>query len=31
MLPYSFNDMRFMQGLFRGRDGHVREATFVFT
>lgn len=31
MLPYSFNDMRFMQGRFRGRDGHVRRATFVFT
>lgn len=29
-LPYSFNDMRFMQGVFRGRDGHVREATFAF-
>jgi len=31
MLPYSFNDMRFMQGLFEGRDGHVRSATFAFT
>ena len=31
MLPYSFNDMRFMQGRFRGRDGHIRRATFVFT
>jgi hypothetical protein len=31
MLPYSFNDMRFMQGRFRGTDGHVRGATFVFT
>ena len=30
-LPYSFNDMRFMQGRFEGRDGHVRNATFVFT
>lgn len=30
-LPYSFNDMRFMQGRFEGRDGHVRDATFVFT
>jgi hypothetical protein len=30
-LPYSFNDMRFMQGVFQGRDGHVRNATFVFT
>ena len=26
-----FNDMRFMQGRFEGRDGHVRAATFVFT
>jgi hypothetical protein len=31
MLPYAFNDMRFMQGRFEGRDGHVRNATFVFT
>jgi hypothetical protein len=30
-LPYAFNDMRFMQGQFEGRDGHVRNATFVFT
>jgi hypothetical protein len=30
-LPYAFNDMRFMQGLFEGRDGHVRNATFMFT
>jgi hypothetical protein len=30
-LPYSFNDMRFMQGQFVGRDGHTRNATFVFT
>jgi hypothetical protein len=30
-LPYSFNDMRFMQGQFRGQDGHVRQGTFVFT
>ena len=30
-LPYAFNDMRFMQGRFEGRDGHVRHATFVFT
>jgi hypothetical protein len=29
-LPYQFNDMRFMQGAFRGRDGHVRQATFAF-
>jgi hypothetical protein len=31
VLPYVFNDMRFMQGRFRGRDGHVRNATFAFT
>jgi hypothetical protein len=30
-LPYAFNDMRFMQGQFEGRDGHVREGTFAFT
>jgi hypothetical protein len=30
-MPYLFNDMRFMQGRFEGRDGHVRDATFVFT
>ena len=30
-LPYSFNDMRFMQGRFQGHDGHVRPATFAFT
>ena len=30
-LPSVFNDMRFMQGQFEGRDGHVRAATFVFT
>jgi hypothetical protein len=29
-LPYMFNDMRFQQGVFRGRDGHEREATFAF-
>ncbi len=29
-LPFSFSDMRFMQGTFRGRDGHAREATFGF-
>jgi hypothetical protein len=29
-LPYSFNDMRFMKGAFRGRDGHERNATFAF-
>ena len=31
ILPYAFNDMRFMQGRFMGRDGHVRNATFAFT
>ena len=30
-LPFVFNDMRFMQGRFMGRDGHVRNATFAFT
>lgn len=30
VLPYLFNDMRFMQGVFRGRDGHERNATFAF-
>ena len=30
-LPYVFNDMRFMQGRFEGRDGHVRKGTFAFT
>jgi len=29
-LPFSFNDMRFMKGKYRGRDGHVRNATFAF-
>ena len=29
-LPYVFNDMRFMKGVFRGRDGHVRDAAFGF-
>ena len=29
-LPYLFNDMRFMKGRFRGRDGHVRRGTFAF-
>ena len=24
------SDMRFMQGKFKGRDGHVRDATFAF-
>ena len=30
-LPYLFNDMRFMQGMFVGRDGHARNGTFAFT
>jgi hypothetical protein len=29
-LPFLFNDMRFMKGVFRGRDGHERNATFAF-
>lgn len=29
-LPYLFNDMRFMKGVFRGRDGFVRDAAFGF-
>ena len=29
-LPFIANDMRFMQGQFRGRDGHVRAGTFGF-
>jgi hypothetical protein len=29
-LPFLFNDMRFMKGVFRGRDGHAREAAFGF-
>lgn len=29
-LPFSFSDMRFMQGVFRGRDGRERDATFAF-
>lgn len=29
-LPYLFNDMRFMKGVFRGRDGLERSATFAF-
>jgi len=28
-LPFQFNDMRFMKGVFRGRDGHVRGGTFA--
>jgi hypothetical protein len=30
VLPYQFNDMRFMKGVFRGHDGHVRDASFGF-
>jgi hypothetical protein len=30
-MPYMFNDMRFMQGRFVGRDGHARNGTFAFT
>ena len=29
-LPYLFNDMRFMKGVIRSRDGHLRRATFAF-
>ena len=29
-LPFTFNDMRFMKGVFRGHDGHVRDAAFGF-
>lgn len=29
-LPFTFNDMRFMKGVFRGRDGHQRPAAFAF-
>ncbi len=29
-LPFIDADMRFMQGVFRGRDGHVRDGTFAF-
>ena len=29
-LPFLFSDMRFQEGVFRGRDGHVREAAFAF-
>ena len=28
-LPFMFNDMRFQKGVFRGRDGHKRGATFA--
>lgn len=29
-LPFVSSDMRFMKGVFRGRDGHARAATFGF-
>jgi len=29
ILPSNINDMRFMQGIYIGRDGHVREGTFA--
>jgi hypothetical protein len=29
-LPFLFNDMRFMKGVFRSHDGHVRDAAFGF-
>ena len=29
-LPFQLNDMRFMKGVFRGHDGHVRDASFGF-
>lgn len=29
-LPFNDADMRFMQGVFRARDGHVRQGTFAF-
>ena len=29
-LPFISNDMRFMKGVFRGRDGHVRDGVFGF-
>jgi hypothetical protein len=28
VLPSTFNHMTFMQGIYVGRDGHVREGTF---
>jgi hypothetical protein len=28
-LPFIFNDMRFMKGVFRGRDGRVRDGCFA--
>ena len=29
-LPFSFNDMRFMKGVFRGTDGRTRRGAFGF-
>ncbi len=29
-LPFQLNDMRLMKGVFRGHDGHVRDASFGF-
>lgn len=29
-LPFRSNDMRFMKGVFRGHDRHVRDASFGF-
>ena len=29
-LPFSFSDMRFMQGIYKGQDGNRRVGTFVF-
>jgi hypothetical protein len=29
-LPYLQNDMRFMQGVFRGQDGNMHQGTFGF-
>jgi hypothetical protein len=29
-LPFVSNDMRFMKGVFRGHDGHVRSGAFGF-
>jgi hypothetical protein len=30
VFPFVATDMRFMQGIFRGTDGRVRDATFAF-
>lgn len=29
-LPFRFNDMRFMQGIYKGQDGNRRVGTFMF-